>query len=144
MRFPRTTKIFRGQIEAAPFLGVFFLLLIFILLNSALVFTPGVTVQLPEAADLPGASGPTLVVAVDRQGQFYFENQATAEAQLKEKFLAAVAQSTEPLTLIIQGDKEAKYGMMLQLELLARETGIKKVVQGTRPKGKIQVAPARL
>ena len=54
MRFPHNTKIFRGQLDAAPFLGVFFLLLIFLLLNSSLVFTPGVEIQLPETANVPG------------------------------------------------------------------------------------------
>ena len=42
MRFPRNAKIFRGQLDAAPLAGVFFLLLIFFLLSSRLAFTPGV------------------------------------------------------------------------------------------------------
>ncbi len=42
MRFPHNTKIFRGQLDAAPFVGVFFLLVIFLLFNSGLVFTPGI------------------------------------------------------------------------------------------------------
>jgi hypothetical protein len=33
--------------DAAPFAGVFFLLVIFLLLNSSLVFPPGLKLQLP-------------------------------------------------------------------------------------------------
>ena len=75
MRFPRHARIFRGQLDAAPFAGVFFLVLIFITLNSPLVFTPGVRVELPEADGLPGVANPAAVVVVDRSGQYYLENQ---------------------------------------------------------------------
>ena len=37
MRFPRSVKPFRGQLELAPFLSVFFLLAILLLFGSSLV-----------------------------------------------------------------------------------------------------------
>jgi len=93
MRFPHNAKIYRGQIDAAPFLGVFFLLIIFLLLNSSFVFTPGVPIMLPEGVNLPGTDKPTAVVAVDPSGHFYFENQLCDEARLKERLQAAVQRS---------------------------------------------------
>jgi biopolymer transport protein ExbD len=45
MRFERHAKIFRGQLDPAPVAGVFFLLLIFILLGN-LLYTPGVLVEI--------------------------------------------------------------------------------------------------
>ena len=53
MRFPRNRQIFRGQLDVAAFASVLFLLLIFILLRSQLVFTPGVPIRLIEADDTP-------------------------------------------------------------------------------------------
>ena len=143
MRFPRSTKVFRGQLEAAPFIGVFFVLIILLLLKSSFVFTPGVPIQLPEAVALPGPTSPTLVVAVDREGQFYFENQVTDEPSLKEEFEAAVSRTTGPLTLVIQADKSVKYETMLRLGLLARASGIKEVYLATRPQPLPVIAPAR-
>jgi biopolymer transport protein ExbD len=134
MRFPRSTKVFRGQLEAAPFLGLFFLMVMFLLLKTSFVFTPGVPIQLPAAAELPGAANPTVIVAIDKDGYYYFENQMTDENQLKERLRASVVQATEPLTLIIEADGQARYERVLQLQLLARDTGIKKVHQATRPK----------
>ena len=133
MRFPRNTKIFRGQLDVAPFAGVFFLLIIFLLLNSSLVFTPGVPVHLPETVNLPGTDHPTLVVAMDAAGQLYFENQFSNEERLREKLQAAVAQSREPLTLVVQADKKVTYDKLVPLWLLARSVGIKEVLQATRP-----------
>jgi biopolymer transport protein ExbD len=133
MKFPRHNKIFRGQLDAGPYAAVFFLLLIFLLLNSSLVFTPGVPIHLPEVANLPGTANPTVVVTVDESGQFYFQNQVNDEARLKEKLQAAVANANEPLTLIVQADQDVKYTTVVRLALLARQVGIKEALLATRP-----------
>jgi biopolymer transport protein ExbD len=133
MRFPRNTKIFRGQLDAAPFAGVFFLLVIFLLLHTSLVFIPGVPIQLPEAADLPGTPNRTLVVAVDESGQFYFENQVIARDRLKQRLVSAVSETREPVTLVVRADKKVQIQELMPLWLLARSAGIKEIIQATRP-----------
>ena len=133
MRFPHNAKIYRGQFDAAPFLGVFFLLIIFLLLNSALVFTPGVPITLPEGVNLPGSDKPTAVVAVDPSGHFYFENQLCDEARLKERLQAAVQRSPDPVTLIVQIDKDAKAGVLARLGMIAGSLGIREMLQAVRP-----------
>lgn len=133
MRFPHHTKVFRGQLDAAPFLGVFFLLIIFLLLNSSLVFTPGVRIALPEAVNLPGTDKPTAVVAVDAEGHFYFENQICDEARLKERLQAAVERTAEPIALVVQADKKASVEALVQLGLMARAVGIRELFQAVRP-----------
>ena len=133
MRFPRNTRIFRGQLDAAPIAGVFFLLVIFLLLNSSLVFTPGVPIQLPDGVNLPGAANRTLVVAVDGNGQFYFENQVIGQEQLKEKLQTAVSEARQPLTLVVQADKKVIHDKLMTLWLLARSAGIQEIIQATRP-----------
>jgi len=133
MRFPRNTKIFRGQLDAAPFAGVFFLLLIFLLLSSSLVFTPGVPIQLPEALDLAGTANRTLVVAVDENGQLYFENQTIDRERLKEELKNAVSLAREPLTLVVRADKKVQIQELMPVWLLARSAGIREIIQATRP-----------
>ena len=133
MRFPRNTKIFRGQLDAAPFAGVFFLLVIFLLLNTSLVFIPGVPIQLPEATELPGSPNRTLVVAVDESGQFYFDNQVIARDRLKQRLISAVSETSEPVTLVVRADKKVQIQELMPLWLLARSAGIKEIIQATRP-----------
>ena len=105
--------------------------------GSSLVFTPGIPVHLPETSELPGTSNPTLIVAVDAAGHLYYENQITDEARLKEKLVAAVDQSKEPITLVVQMDQQAAHGVTVRLGLLAREAGIRDLLYGVRP----QTAP---
>jgi biopolymer transport protein ExbD len=133
MKFPRTAKIFSGQVDAAPFAGVFFLLVLFGVLLGLLVYTPGVKINLPDAADLPGTDRATLAVAVDSGGKFYFDNQLLPEAQLKSRLADAAKKSAEPLTLLVQADKTVSYDTIIRLALLARDAGMKEAVLATRP-----------
>ncbi|MCI0748794.1 MAG: biopolymer transporter ExbD [Verrucomicrobia subdivision 3 bacterium] len=132
MRFPRNNKVFRGQLDAAPYAGVFFLLIIFLLVNSSFVFTPGVPIQLPDAPDLPGTDRPTIAVAVDESSRFYFNNQVTPEATLRDR-LREASSKTPDLALIIHADRKARYETLVRLSLLAREAGIKNAIMATRP-----------
>lgn len=137
MRFPRHARIFRGQLDAAPFAGVFFLILIFITFNSQLVFTPGVRVELPQADGLPGTANPTLSVLVDPSGQFYFENQVIAVADLKHRLQASAAKAKSrgaQITLVVLADARTPNEVLFQLGELAREAGIKELLQATRPR----------
>lgn len=134
MRFPRNTKLFRGQLDAAPFASVLFVFIILLLVQSSLVFTPGIAVRLPEAVDLSGTTNPKVVVTVDDGGQIYFENQVSDERALKERLSAASNRTKDPVTLLIQADRGAKYDVLVRLAMTARDAGIREVFFATRPK----------
>lgn len=133
MRFPHNTRIFRGQIEAAPFISVFFLLVIFLLLHSSFVFVPGLPIHLSEAANLPGTDNPTVAVAVDASGNYYFDNQLCDDARLREQLRGVVAAAREPVTLVVQVHREARVDVLLRLGMLAESVGIREVLQAARP-----------
>jgi len=134
MKFPRNAKIFRGQLEAAPLAGVFFLLVIFMLLNSNLVLRPGVRIELPDDAGHPwaGVPGPTAVVSMDLNGQRFYESQAIQEKELAERLRAAVRRHPD-LTLVIQLDKAVTVGDYFRLCKLANKAGIRATLLAARP-----------
>lgn len=135
MRLPRNAKIFRGQLDAAPFAGVTFLLLLFIVLQSKLVFTPGIRVDLPETSvDLPGIPGASVAVAIDGNGQVYYDNQAIASLDdLRQRLREAVRKSKEPLTLEVMADKSATLETTAPILSLAGEAGMRRALLVTRP-----------
>jgi biopolymer transport protein ExbD len=134
MKFPRNARILRSQLDAAPFASVFFLLLLFLMLG-ALVPTPGLPLHLPEATGkpLPGLDKPSVAVAVDAFGKFYFGNTNVNAVDLRTRLHEAVVKSPEPLTLIIQADKSVPYGQVVTLELLARDAGIRNMHTAVLP-----------
>jgi biopolymer transport protein ExbD len=133
MKFPRNARIFRGRLDVAPFAAVFFLLAIFMMLAS-LVYTPGVDLQLPIAANLAGTDKPNVAVAIDGNGRLYFENQLIDEPRLVAKLRHAVSNSPAPLTLLVEADKAVNYERLMALTLIARDAGIQSAWLATLPR----------
>lgn len=135
MRFPHNAKIFRGQLDVAPFAGVFFLLVLFLLLQSGLVFTPGVPVELelPTTIDLPGVATSTVALAVDEDGVVYYRSQVMGREQLSEQLRREVIRHRQPLTLVIQADRQTRHETLVQLAVLARNAGIQRALLAVRP-----------
>jgi biopolymer transport protein ExbD len=135
MKFPRNARIFRGSLDAAPFVSVFFLLVIFVLLGS-LVYTPGIKVplRLPQASGLAGADHPAVAVAVDNSGQLYFQNQRIGEIEFSNQLQQIVRKSQRPLSLVVRADTAVTYGILVHLEVLARETGVQEMLLATLPR----------
>jgi biopolymer transport protein ExbD len=126
MKFPRRTRLLRNPFEATAYASVFFLLVLFLALGSRL-YTPGVRINLPEAANVPGTDQPTITIAMDANGQYYFQNQIIGAADLKQRLVQATEQAPEPLTLVIMMDKAARLDDLLALQLLAREAGLPEI-----------------
>jgi biopolymer transport protein ExbD len=135
MRFPRNARILRGQLDAAPFAAVFFLLVIFMMLGS-LVYTPGarLELQLPQANGLPGTDKTPVWVAIDADGRLYYENQGIEENDLQRRLQAVVKKSAEPMTLVVYADKAVSYEKWFRLAVLAREAGISEALLATLPR----------
>ena len=133
MRFPRNARIFRGQLDIAPFASILFLLILFVMLNS-LLYTPGTLLDLPVSDDLAGTDKPSVAVALDGNGRLYFRNSPVSEDEFKGKLREAIRDSDRPLTLVVQADKGVSYGTLNHLWMLAREQGISQILNATLPR----------
>ena len=141
MKFPRNSRLLRSSFDMAPFAAVLFLLVMFLMLG-ALMPVPSVnlSLQLPAAENLPGTDKPTVAVAVDANGRFYFANQIIAEDKLKSALKIAAQKSHAPLTLVIHADKTVTYDRLIHLALLAHDAGIQNALLATLPR--VVTAPA--
>jgi len=135
MKFPRNTRLLRSPFDVAPFATVLFLLVIFLMLG-ALLPVQGLHVELqpPTASDLPGTDKPSVAVAIDSSGRFYFANKIIAENELSNDLAAAAKNSREPLTLVVHADKSVTYEQLVRLTMVAREAGIRDVLLATLPR----------
>lgn len=140
MKFPRRAKLFRNPFDMTAYAAVFFLMVMFLVLGVQR-YTPGVRIELPATGELPGTDKPTVTVAMDESGRYYFQNQIIEEAALRAQLTSAVARSTEALTLVIQADKAVRQENLLRLALLGRDAGINEALLATMPRA--VAAPAR-
>ena len=134
MKFPRNARIFRGQLDFAPFAAVLFLLVIFVLLGKML-YTPGIEIRLPSSGDLilPGATGPTLSVAV-RTNAIYFQDQLVPENELSNRLFAAKQNMDGPVTLIVQSDQDVTEKTRAHLWSIAQQIGFTNLLEATLPR----------
>jgi len=134
MKFPRNAKIFRGQLDATPFAGVFFCVLLFLLLRT-LIYTPGVLIRLPAStAKLSHLDGPTVAVAVDAANQFYFQNHIVRPNELLNQLTQEARKSPQPLTLVVEADRSVTLETLDILSDIATAAGISQVLQQTLPR----------
>jgi len=133
MKFPRNARIFRGQLDAAPFMAVLFLLVMFLMLGT-LVYTPGVHIRLPAAQGLAGTDKRSETVAIDANGQFYYENRAIGENELQTRLARVVKNSAEPLALIVRADEGVSWKMMSRVNALAQSAGFAEAIWATMPR----------
>ena len=101
---------------------------------GAFLPTSGLPLRLPVANDLPGTDQPTVAVAMDAYGRFYFANQIIAEDKLKSALKTAANNSRAPLTLVIRADKAVTYDQLIHLALLAHSAGIQNALLATLPR----------
>jgi len=143
MKFPRNARIFRGQLDAAPFVSVFFLLVIFVLLGKYL-YAPGIHVALPTAGNLvlPGPEGPTISVAVTTNA-IYFGDQAVSENDFSNRLSAARLKFSEPPTLILMQDKDVTWEKLMHLGEIAQQAGIENLHLAILPRVYDRAATAK-
>jgi len=94
---------------------------------------PGSRLELPEDAGFAGAPNPVVVVAMNLNGQIFFEHRLLREEMLREQLSRAVERSPEPLTLLLHADKMVPYHKIIRLSEIAREAGVKRIQLATRP-----------
>ena len=95
---------------------------------------PGTRIELPENPEQPGVKTSSVIVAVNRNGQFFLENQLVNKKEdLQQRLVRAAKASREPMTLVLKLDKAVAVETFVQLSEMAREAGFGDVILATRP-----------
>lgn len=144
-RYVPATRLAQGLIQTAPWLTIVLLLIFFLLVPMSFMLQPGVTIELPAAPALQGATyGPAAVVLSlegDARGErreiiFYNDQPYPARDERNMQALATALERTataQPgLTLTIVADRQVQQGTLVQLYTLALKAGIHKIHIATR------------
>ncbi len=122
------------DINVTPMVDLYLvLLLIFIIMTTAGV--QGINVQLPKAGKPapPKDKAPELqAIAIDNQGKLMLNGKATTLAAL-ESALKAIKAQTPDAPVVVRGNRETQYQLVMDVVDLCGRLGMQKVGLATLP-----------
>jgi biopolymer transport protein TolR len=125
-----------SDINMTPLIDVMLVLLVIFIITAPLM-TSSLKLDLPKAEGASPGSPPAFVaLAVDAQGQLFFDEEPLAPAQLLERVRAAAAR--DPGTEVqLRADRAVPYGRVAEVIGLVQAAGLSRIGFVT------EVAPAK-
>lgn len=131
MRYPRNVKIFRGGVDAAPFAGLFFATMLFMVLFYSHVFFPGVPVALANEEQDPAELNERTVEILRNQSVRFLGE--VYDMRAFETKVAGLNQRGElPQRVVLKSDLGAPQAAIMHVENLLKEAGVQIKLPGDR------------
>jgi len=122
-----------SSINTTPLVDVMLVLLIIFLITVPVV-TRSIAVALPKEVNVPRASRPdTITLAVDRQGQVWWDDQRVPTTDALVTRLADAARRQPPPDVQLRGDADVAYEHVGRVMHAAQRAGLRKVGFITQP-----------
>ncbi len=127
MKFPRGAKIFVGQFDPLPYVGVFLCLLIFFLFFQSMILPGGMVVELPRS-QTPAHVGPMpWKVVLDRRGNYYYENRIWEGPELLDYFRDRIVTLDGRPSLMLQADRNVTLDQLSEAFSYFQQAGFEKI-----------------
>jgi biopolymer transport protein ExbD len=122
-----------NEINMTPLVDVMLVLLIIFIITIP-VMKHAVNIDLPRATNqVQDVKPETIRLSVDAQGDYWWNENKVAEAELVPMLQAEAAKEPQP-ELHIRGDKDVRYERVAQAMAAAQQAGVKKIGFITEPK----------
>jgi biopolymer transport protein TolR len=125
----RRSRARAGLIEGiniTPFTDVVLVLLVIFMIATPLLIRSEIKVNLPRTAAADTAAQKTIVVTIDAVGNVYVDGARVALAQLAPA-LSSTLKKRPNAPVIIMGDKEVRYDLVVRVLEIARTSGVNKL-----------------
>jgi len=121
------------KIELTPMVDVVFLLLIFFMISTTFIETPGISVDLPESSShVVEKAEKEVKVFLDREGNIFLGDEPLSWQEFRtriERYRSTAGNST----FILMADRQSRHGRVVQVMDLARDVGFAKLAIATDP-----------
>ena len=127
MRFRRNREEEPG-ILTVPFIDCLLFLLIFFMLTTNFSVVSGLEIRLPQTSRMildPKENN--VNVMIDRSGEMYLEGKKLDPKEMGERLKSLVAEK-KSVQLVLQADKDAKHGSVVQAMDIAKSSGVLSIV----------------
>ncbi|MBI9104665.1 MAG: biopolymer transporter ExbD [Spirochaetales bacterium] len=123
MRFERRLKVISGA-DLIPMIDVVFQLVIFFMLSSTFIQTPGIALQMPESTSAEPVVMTRLVVTILPDETVYLNDMAYRLGEFDGALKALPKDVKEELSsVVIEGDMKVSYDLMIRVLDILRHNG---------------------
>lgn len=124
------------RIDLTPMVDVVFLLLIFFMISTTFVESPGISIKLPESSSQTVDREPKEIkIYLSREGDIYHRDQKISLDGFRS-LLAEYQSDAERTTVLLLADQESRHGKVVTLMDLARDAGFVKLAIATEQRKK--------
>lgn len=121
-------------LDITPLIDVVFLLLIFFMLSTTFIVSPGIRINLPQAeAETVRSEQKDIRVKIDAKGNFFVEDRRTSPEDLNARFEEAARVNRDTL-VIIEADENAAHKFVVDVMDRGKNSGLQRLAIATRPK----------
>ena len=126
---------FNPEINTTPLVDVMLVLLIIFIITIP-VINHSVNIDLPRASNQPDLVKPENInLAIDAQGQVFWDAQAVDPGQLQQRIAVAAAKNPQP-ELHLRAERTTQYEKVAQVMAAAQSGGLGKIGFITEPQPK--------
>jgi biopolymer transport protein ExbD len=127
----------RANVELIPMIDVVFQLVVFFMLTSTFVMTPGIPMELPQAASAEEVAVNRLVVSVVSEDEIYLNQDEYTLTSLSDALTELAAQSEEGAqgvrSVVVEADRSISYDLVIRVLDQLRANGFRAVSLRTAP-----------
>jgi biopolymer transport protein ExbD len=125
-----------ARIEITPLVDMVFLLLIFFMLSTTFIVTPGIKVNLPRSSAEKVTQEKKEVQVVITEDNKVFVDRILVDVGELERRLVGVGQQDPQTLIIIKADAKALHGKVVEVMDIAKQSGLDRLAIATQPKEK--------
>ncbi len=124
------------KVDMTPMVDVVFLLLIFFMISTTFIETPGLSIKLPEASTTVAEKAPEeLKIYLSQKGKIFMGESEMSMNALKQH-LAGYGSRASNTTFLLLADKEARHGQVVELMDMAKVAGFSRLAIATEQRQK--------
>jgi biopolymer transport protein ExbD len=132
MQFMTKTKK-RISINITSLVDVLFLLLIFFIVSSTFLEQPGMKLDLPKTTEKKAVQMEGYTLFITSDGDLFLNEERVDTGSLMDR-LKAIVPEVEEKGLILKADEKIRYGLVVEVMDIIKQSGIIKLIIATQPK----------
>ena len=113
-----------ATVDLIPMIDVIFQLVVFFMVSSTFIITPGISLELPDSTSAEPVVLTRLIVTMVSEDEIYLNEERTSLSLLDDLISSLPENSVEDIqSVIIEGDRRAPYSLMVNVLDILRESG---------------------